>query len=107
MAPNANGAPLVKAAVRQAHAGKDQSANNNQTEKPGQGPHPGMAFLLRAACRFELVEAGQMTVQEAITGLAPAFYQLIHPACGCARDIFDRMERNHPPRPPKIKRRAA
>ena len=103
----ANGA-LGEGAVRQAHSsGKDQSANNNQTDKPGQGPHPGMVFLERAEARLSLVEAGQMTVQDAIMGLAPSFYELVHPACDCARDIYDRMERNHPPRPPKIRRRAA
>ena len=69
--------------------------------------HPGMVFLLRASARLDLVEAGEMEIEEAIMGLAQSFYDLVHPMCPCARDIYDRMERNYPPTKRKSTRRAA
>ena len=58
--------------------------------------HPGKVFLLRASARFDLVEAGEMEIEEAIMGLAPSFYDLVHPMCNCASEIYERMERLHP-----------
>jgi hypothetical protein len=54
-------------------------------------------FLVRAAVRWELVEAGEMELDEAIVGLVPAFEELIGPRA-CVRDVVDRWERDFPPR---------
>lgn len=58
--------------------------------------NPGLVFLDRAHAALILVEANQMTVEEAIMGLAPLFYELVHPMCDCTREIFERMERLYP-----------
>jgi hypothetical protein len=54
-------------------------------------------FLVRAAVRWQLFEAGEMELDEAIVGLAPAFEELIGP-CACVRDVVDRWARDFPPR---------
>lgn len=69
--------------------------------------NPGLQFLDRAHAALILVEAGEMEIDEAIMGLAPAFYELVHPMCDCSSEIYDRMERNYSPLPPKQKRWAA
>ena len=58
----------------------------------------GMVLLGRAEARAYLVRNGQMTVDEAIDGLIPAFQNIL-----LGRDILGRMERLYPYIPPKRK----
>jgi hypothetical protein len=37
---------------------------------------PRLAFLIRAAVRFDLVEAGELSLDEAFDGLVPAFQSI-------------------------------
>jgi hypothetical protein len=46
-----------------------------------------LAFLARAAARFELVDAGLMEIVEAYDGLVAGL------PCACARDTVERWER--------------
>jgi hypothetical protein len=48
-------------------------------------------FLLRASVRFDLVEAGEISLQEAIDGLAPLMHELID--CRCYWATFDALGR--------------
>jgi hypothetical protein len=62
---------------------------------------PKLAFLARAAARFELVQAGEMDVDEAIAGL-----RCPH----CVDELVGRWEHNFPHRPlskPKPRQHAA
>jgi hypothetical protein len=48
--------------------------------------HSGLAFLAQASARHVLVEHGEMEIDEAISGLVPAFEDLVGPLCwpdGC------------------------
>jgi hypothetical protein len=50
-----------------------------------------LAFLARAHARFILVEAGQMSLEEALVGL-------VEPICECQRwPLASQWERTHPP----------
>ena len=74
--------------------------------------HLGIAFLERAAARLILVEHGQMSIEDAIMGLAPAFWDLVDPMSGEAIADYERMERLYPhvtakPEPSSSKRRVA
>ena len=52
---------------------------------------PRLAFLARAHARFILVEAGQMSLEEALVGL-------VEPICECQRwPLASQWERTHPP----------
>jgi hypothetical protein len=44
---------------------------------------PRLAFLARAAARFELVKAGEMQLDDAFDGLIEAFTHLV--TCSCER----------------------
>jgi hypothetical protein len=58
----------------------------------------GLVFLHRAHARLLMVEAGQMHVTDAITGLIEPFEELVGPLrCACTRDIVARWERRYPP----------
>jgi hypothetical protein len=50
---------------------------------------PRLIFLTRAAVRFDLVQAGEMTVDEAFDGLVIS----LQCACACDRDRVERWER--------------
>jgi hypothetical protein len=55
---------------------------------------PRLAFLARAHARFILVEAGEMSLDEALDGL-------IEPICDCQRwPLAAQWERTHPPSAP-------
>jgi hypothetical protein len=61
-------------------------------------PDPGLVFLERAAARLVLVEAGEMEIKEAISGLVEPFEELVGPLlCDCSRDIVKRWERKYRP----------
>ena len=79
----------------------------NAPIRPPTPIHPGIVFLQRAEAKIYLVRSGEETVESAIMDLAPAFFELVHPMCGCSREIYDRMERNYPHVPPKQRRPAA
>ena len=81
--------------------------NRRDTERNGDWQDPQIVFLQRASTRLYLVERGEMDATDAIMGLAPSFYELVHPACDCTRDICERMEKNYPPTKRKSTRRAA
>src|SRR5262245_60428551 len=52
---------------------------------------PRLAFLVRAHVRFILVEAGEMSLDEALDGL-------VEPICECQRwPLAAQWERTHPP----------
>jgi hypothetical protein len=52
---------------------------------------PRLAFLARAHARFILVEAGEMSLDEALDGL-------VEPICECQRwPLAAQWERTHPP----------
>jgi hypothetical protein len=52
---------------------------------------PRLAFLARAHARFILVEAGEMSLDEALDGL-------VEPICDCQRwPLAAQWERTHPP----------
>jgi hypothetical protein len=59
-------------------------------------PDPRAAFLLRAACRWELFEVGELDLCEAFDGLIEPF-KAIAP-CACQLEILDRWERSYPPK---------
>jgi hypothetical protein len=46
--------------------------NHNNSITPTQ-VNPKLVFLLRVTVRFDLFEAGEMTIDEAFDGIAPAF----------------------------------
>ena len=114
-----NGAPR-EGAGRQAHSGKDQSAELNRQNGPKQPlsrgfdqyeikrkpgtVSPGRVLLLRAAVYHDQVERGEMSELQAFESLAPGFFALMHPLCPCDAETFQRMERLHPPRPAKPRR---
>jgi hypothetical protein len=63
---------------------------------------PGLVFLQLAAARLALVEAGEMTLDEAIDGLIEPFEELFGARlCDCANDLVEEWERRYPP-PPQI-----
>src|SRR5262249_41015427 len=51
---------------------------------------PKLAFLARAAARFELVQSGAMDLGEAFDGLVVCL------SCACDRDCIERWERDFP-----------
>jgi len=51
---------------------------------------PRLAFLARAAVRFDLVEAGEMELTEAYDGLVCDL------PCQCGREMVERWERDYP-----------
>jgi len=59
-------------------------------------PDPRAAFLLRAACRWDLYEVGEMDLDEAFDGLIGPFTAIA--PCACQLEIVDRWERSHPPK---------
>jgi hypothetical protein len=59
-------------------------------------PDARAAFLLRAACRWELFEVGEMELDEAFNGLIVPFTAIA--PCACQLEILDRWERSHPPK---------
>jgi hypothetical protein len=61
------------------------------------GPDPRLVFLERASARLFLVEAGEMTLDEAFEGLVASLQ------CSCSRELVQRWEQNYPPS--AIKRR--
>jgi hypothetical protein len=54
---------------------------------------PRLAFLARAAVRFELVEAGEISLNDAMDGLIDGLL------CRCDRDVVERWQRDFPSRP--------
>jgi hypothetical protein len=59
---------------------------------------PSLVLLHRAAARLRLVEAGDMTVEEAIGGLIEAFREIAPGiTCRCECSIVQRWERDDPP----------
>ena len=55
---------------------------------------PRLVWLDRAAVAHVLVEAGEITLDEAFEGLAPGFDALW--PCACAREYTERLERYQP-----------
>jgi hypothetical protein len=53
---------------------------------------PRLAFLARAAARFELVQVGVMDIDEAFEGL------IVSLQCACSREMLARWERDFPPK---------
>ena len=51
---------------------------------------PKLAFLARAAARFELVHTGAMHIDEAFDGLVVCLQ------CSCSRDLVEKWERDYP-----------
>jgi hypothetical protein len=60
---------------------------------------PKLAFLARAATRFELVEAGEMDIDQAFDGLVVCL------SCACARACVERWERDYPYQGAAVRRR--
>jgi hypothetical protein len=58
-------------------------------------PDPRAAFLLRAAARWQLIEIGEIELDEAFGGLVEQFEALV--PCQCDREIIERWERAYPP----------
>ena len=55
-----------------------------------------LVFLIRAAVKFDLVEAGCVDIDEAITDLIAAFRQIVPPCrCRCEEEILTSFERHH------------
>jgi hypothetical protein len=54
---------------------------------------PKLAFLARAAVRFELVHIGEMDIDEAFDGLVACLQ------CYCSRDLVEKWEREDARRP--------
>ena len=50
---------------------------------------PKLAFLARAAVRFQLVEAGEMDIDEAFDGLVACLQ------CSCSRELVQKWERDY------------
>ena len=74
---------LILAAISDA-ADIDTSAESGLVD-------PRLAFLARAHARFILVEAGEMSLDEALDGL-------VEPICDCQRwPLGAQWERTHPP----------
>jgi hypothetical protein len=63
-----------------------------------QSVDPRLAFLARAAARFELVRAGAMDIAEAYDGL------IIDLRCNCDCERVKRWERDYPHRPQRRRR---
>jgi hypothetical protein len=60
-------------------------------------PDPRLVFLLRAGARHMLVEAGEMTIDQAIRSLIHGYERC--PLCGLRRHVLaEQWERTHPPR---------
>jgi hypothetical protein len=60
---------------------------------------PRLVFLLCAHARLILVEAGAITLEDAVGGLVPQFDLIVGPTpCAFVQDMIDRWERTHPPR---------
>jgi hypothetical protein len=55
-------------------------------------PDPRLAFLARASARLTLVEAGEMEVADAFSGLVDQ--------CSCDREMIDRWDRDYSAQPP-------
>jgi hypothetical protein len=53
-------------------------------------PDPRLAFLARASARLSLVEAGEMEIEDAFSGLVDQ--------CACDREMIARLD--YPPQPP-------
>jgi hypothetical protein len=54
---------------------------------------PRMAFLLSCAIRFELVERGEMDLDEAFDeGIIERFRAIAKITCRCEREIIDRFD---------------
>jgi hypothetical protein len=53
---------------------------------------PRLAFLARAAALFELVEAGEMDIDEAFDSLVACLQ------CSCSRELVQKWERDYPTR---------
>jgi hypothetical protein len=51
-----------------------------------------LAFLERASARLILVEAGEMEIEDAFSGLVDQ--------CACDREMIARWDRDYPPQPP-------
>jgi hypothetical protein len=63
---------------------------------------PRLVFLQRASVRLYLVEASEMTLDEAFEGLLDSLQ------CTCSREMVERWERDYPPASRrKFSRRAA
>jgi hypothetical protein len=60
---------------------------------PNCKPDPRLAFLERASARLILVEAGEMEIEDAFSGLVDQ--------CACDREMIARWDRDYPPQPPK------
>jgi hypothetical protein len=61
-------------------AGKQFGAPNTAATRAMQQqsqPDPRLSFLLRAACRFDLVELGELELGEAFDGLIPSFEAIL------------------------------
>jgi hypothetical protein len=76
-------------------ATRDRMPRQDQFIAVTTAPDPRAAFLLRAACRWELLEVGEMDLDEAIDGLIEPFMAIA--PCACERDILERWERSLPP----------
>jgi hypothetical protein len=55
-------------------------------------PDPRLAFLERASARLTLVEAGEMEIEDAFSGLVDQ--------CACDREMIARWDRDYPAQPP-------
>ena len=59
-----------------------------------------LAFLACASARFALVEAGEMTLDEAIDGnFVERFRAVAEIVCACERQMIEAWERDYPHRP--------
>ena len=96
---NANRA-IGDGAVRQADIDVKGPASNSQFHNSRQ-VDPRAVFLLRAAARFELFEAGAMTVDEALDdALVEDFRAVAEITCRCEREMIERWGHDYPHRPP-------
>lgn len=54
---------------------------------------PRLVFLLRAAAKLHLIEAGHQGLDLAFSELVPAFRDIAVPPCQCEREILDNFAR--------------
>jgi hypothetical protein len=59
---------------------------------PSCKPDPRLAFLEQASARLILVEAGEMEIEDAFSGLVDQ--------CTCDREMMARWDHDYPPQPP-------
>jgi hypothetical protein len=74
----------------------DRMARQDQFIAVTTAPDPRAAFLIRAACRWDLLEVGEMDLDEAFDGPIEPFMAIA--PCACQLEILERWERSHPPK---------